>query len=130
MDEVDRIVVHGPYCCGKTTLFRALLGDLRIARGSVRTPPRLGLVPQTERSRLDYPVDALDVALMGTLSRVPWWRPLPRSERRVALGALERVGLADRARTQFGELSGGQRPRVHVASAPHLDAPVPLLTEP
>src|SRR5207248_3276425 len=73
--EGERIGVLGPNGGGKSTLFRALLGELRVARGSVRVPPRLGLVPQTERSRLDYPVTALDVALMGTLSRVPWWRP-------------------------------------------------------
>jgi ABC-type Mn2+/Zn2+ transport system ATPase subunit len=87
-------------------------------------------VPQTERSRLDYPVNALDVALMGTLSRVPWWRPLGRHERHHALEALDRVGLADLAHEQFGELSGGQRQRVFVARALVQDAPVLLLDEP
>ena len=115
--EGERIGVLGPNGGGKSTLFRALLGELRVARGSVRVPPRLGLVPQTERSRLDYPVTSLDVALMGTLSRVPWWRPLGRRERSFGLGALERVGLRDLAKEQFGELSGGQRQRVLVARA-------------
>ena len=35
---------------------------------SIRTAGSFGYLPQTERSRLDYPVSALDVALMGTLS--------------------------------------------------------------
>jgi ABC-type Mn2+/Zn2+ transport system ATPase subunit len=96
----------------------------------VRRPARLGFVPQTERSRLDYPVSALDVALMGTLSRVPWWRPVGRAERRAAHAALERVGLAALAGEQFGELSGGQRQRVLVARALVQDAPVLLLDEP
>jgi ABC-type Mn2+/Zn2+ transport system ATPase subunit len=96
----------------------------------VRRPPRLGFVPQTERSRLDYPVSALDVALMGTLSRVPWWRPIGRVERRAALAALDRVGLTVLAGEQFGELSGGQRQRVLVARALVQDAPVLLLDEP
>src|SRR5256885_9497377 len=74
-EQGERIGVLGPNGGGKSTLFRVLLGELRPLRGSVRRPPRLGFVPQTERSRLDYPVSALDVALMGTLSRVPWGRP-------------------------------------------------------
>jgi len=129
-EQGERIGVLGPNGGGKSTLFRVLLGELRPLRGSVRRPPRLGFVPQTERSRLDYPVSALDVALMGTLSRVPWWRPVGRAERRVALAALERVGLAALAGEQFGELSGGQRQRVLVARALVQDAPVLLLDEP
>ena len=129
-EQGKRIGVLGPNGGGKSTLFRVLLGELRPLRGSVRRPPRLGFVPQTERSRLDYPVSALDVALMGTLSRMPWWRPVGRSERRTALRALERVGLAALADEQFGELSGGQRQRVFVARALVQDAPALLLDEP
>ena len=129
-EEGERIGVLGPNGGGKSTLFRVLLGELRPLRGSVRRPPRLGFVPQTERSRLDYPVSALDVALMGTLSRVPWWRPVGRAERRAAHAALERVGLAALAGEQFGELSGGQRQRVLVARALVQEAPVLLLDEP
>jgi ABC-type Mn2+/Zn2+ transport system ATPase subunit len=70
------------------------------------------------------------VALMGTLSRVPWWRPLGRGERSFGLAALERVGLRELAKEQFGELSGGQRQRVLVARALVQDAPVLLLDEP
>src|SRR5438309_453876 len=126
LEQGERIGVLGPNGGGKSTLFRVLLGELRPLRGSVRRPPRLGFVPQTERSRLDYPVSALDVALMGTLSRVPWWRPVGRRERRAALAALERVGLAALADEQFGELSGGQRQRVLAARALVQDAPVLL----
>ena len=130
LEEGERIGVLGPNGGGKSTLFRVLLGELRPLRGSFRRPPRLGFVPQTERSRLDYPVSALDVALMGTLSRVPWWRPVARRERRAALAAVERVGLAALADEQFGELSGGQRQRVLVARALVQEAPVLLLDEP
>jgi ABC-type Mn2+/Zn2+ transport system ATPase subunit len=126
----ERIGVLGPNGGGKSTLFRALLGELPVVRGSVAARPRFGLVPQTERSRLDYPVTALDVALMGALSRVAWWRPLGRRERSFGVAALERVGLRELAKEQFGELSGGQRQRVLVARALVQDAPVLLLDEP
>ena len=126
----ERIGLLGPNGGGKSTLFRALLGDLVPVRGALDVPVSVATVPQTERSRLDYPVSALDVALMGTLSRLPWWRRPGRRERRQALVALDTVGLADLASRTFGELSGGQRQRVLVARALVQDARLLLLDEP
>jgi ABC-type Mn2+/Zn2+ transport system ATPase subunit len=129
-EQGERIGVLGPNGGGKSTLFRVLLGELRPLRGSVRRPPRLGFVPQTERSRLDFPVSALDVALMGSISTLPWWHRPGRAQRRAARAALAAVGLADLAHATFGDLSGGQRQRVLVARALVQDARVILLDEP
>jgi ABC-type Mn2+/Zn2+ transport system ATPase subunit len=126
----ERMALLGPNGGGKTTLLRALLGELRPMRGELRVGARCATVPQTERSRLDYPVSALDVAVMGALSRLPWWRRPGRAERQAARRALERVGLGPLAAETFGELSGGQRQRVLISRALVQDARVLLLDEP
>jgi ABC-type Mn2+/Zn2+ transport system ATPase subunit len=129
LGQGERIAVLGPNGGGKSTLFRALLGELVPLAGRVRVGVRCATVPQTERSRLDYPVSALDVALMGTLGRLPWWRRPGRAERRQALDALDVVGLGELSDRSFGQLSGGQRQRVLMARA-LLDEPFTGVDEP
>ncbi len=124
------VAVLGPNGGGKTTLFKALLGELPRRTGTVEIFDRVAYVPQTERARLDFPVSALEVAAMGTYADAPWYRRLPAESRRRAVGALEMVGLEAEARTLFGELSGGQRQRALIARALARDAGVLLLDEP
>ena len=126
----SRIAVLGPNGGGKTTLFRALLGELAPLRGSATLHGRAAIVAQTERSRLDFPVSALDVATMGTVARIPWYRRPARGERAEAMQALEAVGLANLADRSFGDLSGGQRQRVLIARALVQQAKLLLLDEP
>jgi ABC-type Mn2+/Zn2+ transport system ATPase subunit len=126
----DRVAVLGPNGGGKTTLFRTLLRELDPIGGRLELQARCAVVPQTERSRLDFPVSATDVALMGAVSRLPWWRRPTREDRRLAVAALAQVGLAEQADQTFGDLSGGQRQRVLVARALVQDAPIVLLDEP
>ncbi|MEA2420297.1 MAG: hypothetical protein QOE60_2503 [Thermoleophilaceae bacterium] len=128
--EGQTVCVLGPNGGGKTTLFRALIGELEPLSGRVELRGRPAYVAQTERTRLDFPVSAFDVALMGALAHGRWWLPPRRSDRAAARAALERVGLAAEGATPFGELSGGQRQRALLARALVQDSPGLLLDEP
>ena len=125
----EMVALIGPNGGGKSTLLRALVGDLPHRAGAVEVA-RCAYVPQLDRTRLDFPVSALDVALMGAYGRTPWWRRLPERDRRAARAALARVELEDHAGEAFGALSGGQRQRVLLARALVQDAPLLLLDEP
>ena len=125
------VAVLAPNGGGKTTLFRTLLGELPPAGGTFALGGSVASVPQHDHARLDFPVSALDVALMGAYARTPWWRRLAGADRSAARRALERVGLGDGAAAEhYGSLSGGQRRRVTIARAIVQDARVLLLDEP
>ena len=129
VQEGQAIAVLGPNGGGKTTLLRVLLGELAVLAGTCTVAGRAAYVAQSGRARLDFPVSALDVVLMGAYARTSPWRRLGRAERARATAMLDRVGLAGRAGERFGTLSGGQRQRVLIARALLQDAPLLLLDE-
>jgi ABC-type Mn2+/Zn2+ transport system ATPase subunit len=100
-----------------------------VVLGEIEAAPSAS-VAQLDRSRLDFPVTALDVALMGAYRRTPWFRRIVAADGDAAGAALDRVGMLDHAGELFGTLSGGQRQRVLIARALVQDAPLMLLDEP
>ena len=132
------IAIVGPNGSGKTTLIKSSLGLVPIASGRIRFfgetykrgRQRVGYVPQRESVDWDFPVSALDVVAMGLYRRIGWCLPVTRKYKRIALEALDRVGLAAYAHRQISQLSGGQQQRVFLARALVQGADLYLMDEP
>jgi len=132
------VALIGPNGAGKTTLIRAILGLMPLTGGRVevlggspaQARGRVAYVPQADVLDPEFPVSVLQVVLMGRYRRIGWLRRPGRKDKAVAMEALRRVGVADRAGDRFGILSGGQRQRVLLARAVAQEAELLLLDEP
>jgi manganese/zinc/iron transport system ATP- binding protein len=91
---------------------------------------RIGYVPQRESVDWDFPVNVLDVVLMGTYGRLGWIRRPGKQDREWAQHCLEKVGLSSYSRQQIGQLSGGQQQRVFLARALAQKADLYFMDEP
>jgi len=137
----ETLVLVGESGAGKTTVLRLLAGLDEPDAGSIR----LWGEPYFEKNagvsvpawRRDIAYLSQDYALLHHLSagdnvafglRANGVRA--RDARARAVGALERVGLADVTRHRPGQLSGGQQQRVALARALVLEPSVLLLDEP
>ncbi|NHA68419.1 metal ABC transporter ATP-binding protein [Phycicoccus flavus] len=121
------VALLGPNGSGKTTLVRGLLGLTEHLGGEVRllgTPreqfrehTRIGYVPQRHSLSASVRATVTEIVAVGRLPHRPWWRPAGAADRDVVAGAIEAVGLGDRAEEEVAALSGGQQRRVLIARA-------------
>ncbi len=132
------MAIVGPNGAGKTTMLKAILGLLTPAAGHVSIFGKpyqqqrglVGYVPQRGSVDWDFPTSVLDVVMMGNYGKLGWLRRPGAADRKAALSALEKVGMADYADRQISQLSGGQQQRTFLARALMQDAQVYFMDEP
>jgi len=144
----EMLVVVGLSGAGKSTLIRAINGlvplsggDILVDGQSVRhaSPAqlrliraRIGMIFQT--FNLVKRTSVLNNVLMGRLhctstwrSLLGWYRP---DDIEIAMRALERVGIVEKAYVRASDLSGGQQQRVGIARALAQEPTILLADEP
>lgn len=130
--------VIGPNGAGKSTLIKTMLNLHPALSGKVtffgqpfkKARSRIGYVPQRGSVDWDFPTDALDVVTMGLYKQIGWFRWPSRSDKKKALEALDKMGMADYADRQISQLSGGQQQRVFLARALVQNADIYFMDEP
>jgi len=125
------LAVIGPNGSGKSTLLGVLAGTVSSALGAVAVAGGSpALVLQATDVDRSLPITVRDTVSLARYPTLGLLRPFAKSDRDAIQVALERLDIADLARSQLHDLSGGQRQRVLVAQGLAQQSEVLLLDEP
>jgi len=130
--------IVGPNGAGKSTFIKAIMGLLPLASGWVKifgkpyreNCRRVGYVPQRETVDWDFPVNVMDVVLMGRYGHLRLGQRPTKHDREIARECLDKVKMLPFANRQIGNLSGGQQQRVFLARALAQESDLYLMDEP
>ncbi len=130
--------ILGPNGGGKSTLLKAILGELPIDSGSITLAdrtiaeqmPRIAYLPQRHGVDLDFPLTVRQVVEQGRLRLRGLWRRFSADDVAAVDAALAELGLTDLAERPLADLSGGQQQRAFLARVAASGADVVLLDEP
>ena len=142
IENLSFSVNKGEYLCivgengsGKSTLMKTLLRLLKPLSGTIETGDGLlvdeiGYLPQQTEVQRDFPASVKEIVLSGCQSRCGKRPFYNKEEKKLALEALDTMGITDLAKRCYKELSGGQQQRVLLARALCATQKMLLLDEP
>ena len=128
----------GPNAAGKSTLLKLLLGVLAPDAGTIDVlgaapglaGSRIGYVPQAPSFPKNFPVNVLDVVLLGRLGRHNRPGGFTAKDRDMAMQALEVAEITALSERPIQTLSGGQVQRMLIARALACRPEILILDEP
>lgn len=131
----------GPNGVGKTTLFKSILGFLKLIDGSIRVDGEdvshwkrkrfaqvIGYVPQNHTP--PFPFTALDVVTMGRTAHLGAFSTPSKEDRRIAVESMETLGIDLLKDRVYTEISGGERQMVLIARALAQQPEILVMDEP
>lgn len=132
------IAIVGPNGAGKSTLLKGIMNLEATMEGEVKffgeplDKKRLSTayVPQREEIDWDFPINVLDVVLMGRHGHLKLWQRPSEIDKQIAKQALQDLQMWEFKDRQISQLSGGQQQRVFLARALAQQASLYLMDEP
>ncbi|MDO4438468.1 MAG: ABC transporter ATP-binding protein [Eubacteriales bacterium] len=140
-DKGEILCLLGPNGCGKTTLFRMILGILPLSSGNIMLDGKdLSSLSQRERANLiayipqshtpSFSYSVLDVVLMGRAAFISSLKTPGSKDMEAAKNALNLLHILHLADRKYTDLSGGQRQLVLIARAICQSSKILVLDEP
>ena len=132
------MAIVGPNGAGKSTLIKAMLNLIKPITGCIsffgssykKERSKIAYVPQRGSVDWDFPTTALDVVEMGRYGKIGWIKRVGKSDRKIAVDAIKKVGMEGFEKRQISQLSGGQQQRIFLARALVQDAEIYFMDEP
>lgn len=119
---------------GKSTLLKALMGELKPMQGSIQlngfSHQDIAYLPQRASLEQSFPMSVRDCVAMGLWRQIGSFGFVSKAQQHLIDQALETVGLSDMSENNLSSLSGGQMQRALFARLMLQDARVILLDEP
>lgn len=135
------ISLLGPNGTGKSTLIKLILGLLSPKAGHVSVYGKeltkygvreraktIAYVPQS--SSVAFAFSALDVVMMGRVSRQSWFANPSRLDKEISMHSMERLGVAHLANRAYPTMSGGEKQLTLIARALAQEAKILVMDEP
>ena len=132
------MAIVGPNGAGKSTLIKAMLNLIKPITGCIsffgssykKERSKIAYVPQRGSVDWDFPTTALDVVEMGRYGKIGWIKRVGKSDRKIAVDAIKKVGMEGFEKRQISQLSCGQQQRIFLARALVQDAEIYFMDEP
>lgn len=135
------LCILGPNGVGKTTLFKTILGFLKLQSGEIlldnenisswpkkRLAKTISYVPQAHTP--PFPFSVLDVVLMGRCAHLDMFASPSKKDREIADEAINTLQISHLKNSIYTEISGGERQLVLIARAVAQQAKIMVMDEP